>query len=384
VSQDALPAECIELAALMNSVVLGVRGQRLGVLQLASRAAVDSTSLMAIFHTDTQISFSDYTKVNLIALRLLLLLVLLPSSASAVIRAIVAGKLSRALPVEPDIQAYRKTRSLWFNQPLVGRDPRLSIGLSSVSVTPLRFSLIVCISLIFGVTAKPYKPWNKLPDEAFQDTVMSLDGEGKMSWRVEVEPPEDMDETDYDIDPEMKIWKSMTGGQEEQPLKAEEDLDELYHPSVVDLLKEPEEDKDDVDHPGFGEAAPNEPEQDWDEVYHRASEELAGYLASLVAGNKPVAEIRVSHSEPEKDELYHHHDQGSAAQKELLSHEVAGESEVRVHFQPEEDMDDLYHKDLLKLIPHPADTEAAAPANPNPFQRRHSQPEEDLDNLFHQ
>lgn len=27
---------------------------------------------MAIFHTDTQISFSDYTKVNLIALRLLL------------------------------------------------------------------------------------------------------------------------------------------------------------------------------------------------------------------------------------------------------------------------------------------------------------------------
>ncbi|KAK5882358.1 hypothetical protein CesoFtcFv8_020952 [Champsocephalus esox] len=43
VSQDALPAECIELAALMNSVVLGVRGQRLGVLQLASRAAVDSS-----------------------------------------------------------------------------------------------------------------------------------------------------------------------------------------------------------------------------------------------------------------------------------------------------------------------------------------------------
>ncbi|XP_010787908.1 uncharacterized protein [Notothenia coriiceps] len=277
-----------------------------------------------------------------------------------------------------------------------------------------RFSLIVCISLIFGVTAKPYKPWNKLPDEAFQDTVMSLDGEGKMSWRVEVEPPEDMDETDYDIDPEMKIWKSMTGGQEEQPLKAEEDLEELYHPSVVDLLKvefqnrdalpaadiqadpwqevanlnqEPEEDKDDVDHPGFGEAAPNEPEQDWDEVYRRASEELAGYLAPLVAGNKPDAEIRVSHSEPEKDEdeLYHHDDQGSPVQKELLSREVAGESEVRVHFQPEEDMDDLYHKDFLNLIPHPADTEAAAPpADPNPFQRRHSQPEEDLDHLFHQ
>ncbi|KAK5853954.1 hypothetical protein PBY51_015063 [Eleginops maclovinus] len=276
-----------------------------------------------------------------------------------------------------------------------------------------RFSLIVCISLIFGVTAKPYKPWNKLTDEAFQDTVMSIDDGGKMSWGVEVEPPEDMDETDYDIDPRMKIWKSMTGGQDKHPLKAEEDLDELYHPSVVDLLQvqfqnrdalpaadiqaepwqevanlnqEPEEDKDNVDHPGFSEAAPSEPEQDWDEVYHKASEELAGYLAPLVAGYKPDAEIRVSNSEPEKDEdeLYHHdRDQGSPVQKELLSREVVAKSEVRVHLQPEEDMDDVYHKDLLKLIPYPDDTEAAAHAHVQ-LQRRHSQPEEDLDYLYHQ
>ena len=40
----------------------------------------------------------------------------------------------------------------------------------------------------------------------------------------EVEPPEDMDVTDYDINPNMAIWKNMRGnGQEEKYLKAEKD-----------------------------------------------------------------------------------------------------------------------------------------------------------------
>ncbi|KAA8583847.1 uncharacterized protein si:ch211-217g15.3 [Etheostoma spectabile] len=244
-----------------------------------------------------------------------------------------------------------------------------------------RFSQIVCFSLIFGITAKPYEPWNKLTDEAFQDTVMSIDDKGKMSWGVEVEPPEDMDQTDYDIDPSMRIWKSMTG-QDKQPMKAEEDFDELYHPSMVDLLKvqfqnldafpaadiqaepwredanikynqEPEEDKDAIDHPDF-----------------------------KVAKNKAGEEVHVAHSELEKDEdeLYHH--EGPPVQMELLSREVMGESEVRVHLQPEEDMDDLYHKDPMKLIPYQDDTKAAAPVY-LPSQRKHSEPEEDLDDLYH-
>ncbi|XP_031160050.1 uncharacterized protein si:ch211-217g15.3 [Sander lucioperca] len=275
-----------------------------------------------------------------------------------------------------------------------------------------RFSQIVCFSLIFGITAKPYKPWNKLTDEAFQDTVMSIDDKGKMSWGVEVEPPEDMDQTDYDIDPSMMIWKSMTG-QDKQPLKAEEDLDELYHPSMVDLLKvqiqnldalpaadiqtepwredanaknnqEPVEDKDAIDHRDFSKVASDEPEQDWDEVYHKAREELDGHLAPPVAKYKAGAEVRVAHSELEKDEdeLYHHDHQGPPVQMESLSREVMGESEVRVHLQPEEDMDDVYHKDLLKLTPYQDDTKAAAPVY-LPSQRKHSEPEEDLDDLYH-
>ncbi|KAK9541623.1 hypothetical protein VZT92_001652 [Zoarces viviparus] len=235
-----------------------------------------------------------------------------------------------------------------------------------------RFSLIVCVYLIFGITAKPYKPWNKLKDEAFQDTVLSLDKNGKMSWGVEVEPPEDMDETHYDIDPRMMIWKSMSAsGEDKKPLKAEEDLDELYHPSMVDLLnvqiqnalhaadiraepwqevaymknhREPEEDKDDIDHP---EVAPDEPEQDWDEVYHKAREELDVYLAPLVAGYKAGAEVYVAHSEPEEDE------------------------------------DELYHKDPPKLTPLQDDYEDVDPVY-LPSQRKHSEPEDDLDDLYHQ
>ncbi|XP_054456369.1 uncharacterized protein si:ch211-217g15.3 [Anoplopoma fimbria] len=278
-----------------------------------------------------------------------------------------------------------------------------------------RFSLIVCVYLIFGISAKPYKSWNKHTDEAFQDTVVSLDDKGRMSWGVEVEPPEDMDETQYDIDPRMMIRKSMTaGGEDKKPLKAEEDMDELYHPSMVDLLngqiqsldalpaadirtepwqeyanmknhQQPEEDKDDVDHPGFSMVDPDEPEQDWDEVYNKAREELDVYLAPLMSGYIAGAEVRVAHSEPEKDEdeLYHHDDQGSPVQMELLSREVMGESEVRVHLQPEEDMDDLYHKDPLKLNTHQDDAKAGAPVY-LPFQRKHSEPEEDLDDLYHQ
>lgn len=241
----------------------------------------------------------------------------------------------------------------------------------------------------------------------------SIDDKGKMSLRVEVEPPEDMDETDYDIDPSMMIWKSMTGGgRDKQPLKAEEDLDELYHPSMADLLKvqiqnmdthrvadiddpweeeaklkeEPEEDRDDVDHPGFSEVAPNEPEPDWDEVYHKAREELDGYLAPLVAEYKDAEEVRVSYSEPEEDEdeLYHHDDQGSPVQLEPLSREVLAASEVRVHLEPEEDMDDMYHKDPLKeLTYYQDDAKPAAPVYV-PSQRKYSEPEEDLDDIYHQ
>lgn len=241
----------------------------------------------------------------------------------------------------------------------------------------------------------------------------SMDENGKMSWRVEVEPPEDMDETHYDIDPRMMIWKGKTGsGPHKQPLKAEEDLDELYHPSVADLkvqiqnldalpaadiqaepsqqdanmkYNQEAEDEDDINHPDFNKVASEEPEQDWDEVYHKAREELDVYLAPLVAGYKAGAEVHFAHSEPEEDEddLYHGDEQRSPVQMEPLRREVRRDSEVRVHLQPEEDMDDLYHKNLLQPVPYQEDTKAAAPVD-LPSQRKHSEPEEDQDDLYHQ
>ncbi|XP_035462025.1 uncharacterized protein si:ch211-217g15.3 isoform X2 [Scophthalmus maximus] len=218
-----------------------------------------------------------------------------------------------------------------------------------------RFSVVVCVSLIFGITAKPHKPWYKLTDAAFQDTVMSIDDEGKMSWgvEVEVEPPEVLDETHYEMDPSMMIWKSMAGNGQAEP--AQED------------------------------ASMKEPEQDWDEVYHKAREELEVYLAPLTDEYQAGAEVRVAQAEPEEDEddLYHRDNQRSPVQMELLTREVRGGSEVIVHLQPEEDMDDLYHKDLLQPILYQDADEPVAPVDVS-SQRRYSEPEEDLDDLYHQ
>ncbi|CAJ1067556.1 uncharacterized protein LOC109990733 [Xyrichtys novacula] len=222
--------------------------------------------------------------------------------------------------------------------------------------TMLRFSLIICVSLIVSINAKPYQPLNKF--EEFRDTVMSVDKDGKMSWGVEVEPPEDLDETHYDVDPSMKIWKSMVGGGgNQQYMEAEVDLDELYHPSVVDLLKvqiqntdvlpaedvpvqlvKAEEDTDEV--------APEEPEPDMDAIYHKAREELAVYLAPLMAKDQADVEMPA------------------------------------LYLEPEEDLDDLYHQDILQPVPLQDDAQAAALVD-LPFQGKYSEPEEDLDDFYH-
>ncbi|XP_030012495.1 uncharacterized protein LOC115434598 [Sphaeramia orbicularis] len=265
-----------------------------------------------------------------------------------------------------------------------------------------RISSIVVFSLIFGITAKPYEPWNKLPDEAVQETVVSIDEKGRVSWGVEVEPPEDTDKTDYDIDPWMKIWKSMAGNAD----KAEEDSDELYHPSMADLLKarileglrdadmqsdgwkevvkydqKPEEDRDDIDHPVFYKVASEEPEQDWDDVYHKAKEELDVYLAPLVSEYKADAEVQPVHSEPEKDDDDLYHPDLQELVHIMEPREVVGEeSQDRVHLQPEEDMDEVYHADLI--IPYQRDSRAAYPVE-WPSQRQYTEPETDMDDFYH-
>ncbi|XP_046886137.1 uncharacterized protein si:ch211-217g15.3 isoform X2 [Hypomesus transpacificus] len=249
-----------------------------------------------------------------------------------------------------------------------------------------RLSLLVCTSLLLcGITAKPFKPSGKVADAAFQKTLMDLT-EGKMPLGLrEVEPPEDMDVTDYDINPNMAIWKNMRGnGQEEKYLKAEKDSDDLYHPSMeqsqmadvlrawpqpedtfswVDVQAEPLEEGDNLEYYQEAEVDQDamshtfseqmEPEVDWDEVYHPGTKEGGDgtYLDPL----------------PQEAE-------------------VRDQSKVIKNKQPEEDRDDVYHADPPASVPYHkvADTPVAAllPYD-QAVQRMHTQPEEDLDHLYH-
>lgn len=213
-----------------------------------------------------------------------------------------------------------------------------------------------------------------------------MDDNGKMSLGVEVEPPEDMDEIQYNIDPNMRIWESMAESkQDEQPWVVKEDSDELHHPSTADLLQnlpeddfdeeilesEPvmmygaaaEEDSDDIDDNFFSEVTQEEPEEEWDE--DKARDALREYLEPLVA--KERADMGVQGALPKNDE-------------DDLGSPVRSARQVRLHLQPEEDMDDLYHKDP---VIYQEAVRAVAPAD-LPSWVKHSEPEEDLDHLHHQ
>ncbi|XP_061546825.1 uncharacterized protein si:ch211-217g15.3 [Phycodurus eques] len=183
----------------------------------------------------------------------------------------------------------------------------------------------------------------------------SVDGR-KMPLSVEVEPPQDMDQTDYDIDPKMKIWENVAAlGKEKQVLVAETDLDDVHHPS---LQKLPAEDEDDSERPIFS----DEPEQGWDEVYHKARAELDGYLAPLTVEYKKM----VRHVQPEPEET------------EALE-------QVRRHMEPEEDTDDLYHPDVQRWMPNYQDDyndNAAAPFDWK-SDENYDERAEDLDHLYH-
>lgn len=241
-----------------------------------------------------------------------------------------------------------------------------------------------------------------------------------MFYGLQVEPPQDMDVTDYDVDPSMAIWKSMTAtGKEGQHLQAEEDMDELHHPSMADLLRarlqeqgsflggdiqpvplkdadntlyyqEAEVDADDNTHP-FS-VVVKEPEPDWDTVY-QGGEMLDKFLAPLVAEARVGTEGSRVHTEPEEDrDELDHADPLSAVQVDPapLGYEVApegpevkGKTGVRIHLLPEEDMDDLYHADLRQPVPYNDAVPVQLPAD-WPTLRKYSQPEDDLDEVFHQ
>ncbi|XP_077437306.1 uncharacterized protein LOC144061092 [Vanacampus margaritifer] len=167
-----------------------------------------------------------------------------------------------------------------------------------------------------------------------------------MPLRVEVEPPQDMDQTDDDIDPKMKIWENMAAtGKKKQ---AEVDLDDVHHPSMMKLPAEDEK-----------ENVSEEPGQDWDSVYHKAREQLDGYLAPLTAEYKMA---RLVQPQPEKTDAL---------------------EEVRRHLKPEVDTDDLYHPDVQSWMPSYQDDDNAAALVNWQSDTNYDQPEEDLDHLYH-
>lgn len=243
-------------------------------------------------------------------------------------------------------------------------------------------SVLVVFILITGTAAKPLKHWNEVANEAVQKGWVSIDDKGMASWGVEVEPPEDMDETSFDIDPSMKIWKSMKSEQSKQYQMAEDDLDELQHPSTDELLKAQnnehalldEQKNDNTDHIQFDEMKPG-----WDEMDH--SEVLDRYLAPLVAGYNGEPAVQAAHSEPEHEDMYH-----ADVDSEMVVMELEPEKKDdypgRLHLEPEEDMDHIYHADVPEMIPYDTETEAGMFFIDRP-QRKHTEPEEDFDDMYH-
>ncbi|TKS85529.1 hypothetical protein D9C73_019813 [Collichthys lucidus] len=310
-----------------------------------------------------------------------------------------------------------------------------------------------------------------------------MDDKGKLSWGVEVEPPEDLDETDFAIDPRMKIWKNMMSSGQNKPLKAGEDSDQLFHPSMTDLIKfqmqnqgvsaflsasehsqkddslkltedsdklihssvsdllkmriqnqgvsaflsaaepsqkdanmksyqEPEEDRDDIDHPAFSDSL--ELTEDSDKLLHKSVNDLlkmrmqnqgvSAFLSAADAQAEPSqkdANIK-SYQEPEEDRDDIDHPAFSDSLKEpeqdwekvvdgylapLTAQYKAGANVHVVHSEPEMDKDELYHPNFQPVQMEPLGREvvgeSVAARVEEPLQRKYNEPEEDLDDLYH-
>ncbi|KAJ3610562.1 hypothetical protein NHX12_022654 [Muraenolepis orangiensis] len=208
---------------------------------------------------------------------------------------------------------------------------------------------------------------------------------GEETWQLQVEPLEDLDVTSYDIDPSMKIWQTVVekgpGGKYQS---AEEDLDNILHPYMVDQVNQ--------DIPG-----------QYEEVLYDQAQEVRRYLAQLVGNigaprpldmdprpvgsdvmDQPEARLHLG-PEEDMDDLYHA-DPPSAVQVEVpapVGGDVMGQPEVRWPLEPEEDMDDLYHADPPSAVQVEVPAPVGGDVMGQPEVRWHLGPEEDMDDLYH-
>lgn len=160
----------------------------------------------------------------------------------------------------------------------------------------------------------------------------------------EVEPPQDMDIADFDIDPNMLIWKAVKDEIHQKHNRPEEDKDALYHPSDLKLL-------DDSRHPEpFIQPQRNEqvqmydkPEEDRDDLYHGIFHVNGDGLKedAQVSGDK--GRLYLS-PEEDKDGLYHADVRGQQPDQQVPLMNMLPIKHKVVHTEPEIDMDGLYHQ----------------------------------------
>ncbi|KAK9964509.1 hypothetical protein ABG768_005674 [Culter alburnus] len=208
----------------------------------------------------------------------------------------------------------------------------------------MRFSVLICLSvLLFSTSAKPYGPREKVFGKAVQDTVFDHPN-GKMIHGIkEVEPPQDMDITDFDIDPNMLIWKAVKEVIQQKYNRPEEDKDALYHSFGIKHPADPKQHENYFQPLGHDQVQKyDKPEEDRDDLYHG----MFGVAAEPMRGEKDVigGNARPIYSSPEedKDDLYHADLKGHQSDQKAMN--IFPIRPKRVHTEPEVDLDDLYHK----------------------------------------
>lgn len=190
------------------------------------------------------------------------------------------------------------------------------------------------------------------------------EGEDKLPLGLkEVEPPEDMDVPEMDIDPSMLIWKAVQESRrraiEESRANAhahmmpEEDHDASYHLTEAQLIQGQQ--------PAQGAPVPafipetnpkyDQAEPDMDKVYHNFPDPASQWVVEeggpleQEQGIPGTRRGRYDQAEVDLDDLYHGNmGQGPAetqVQEDMDDMSMLGH---RGYAVPEEDLDDLYHK----------------------------------------
>lgn len=159
----------------------------------------------------------------------------------------------------------------------------------------------------------------------------------------EVEPVEEQDLTEVDIDPHMAIWKAMKQFRQQKYNKPKEDKDKLYLLSEVQHSagNEQVEANHESQYHSQGRLY-QEADEDLDDVYHPEFKERVVQPDIPVPDNTEVEEPRETSvymtPEEDKDGLYH-----GDFTLQVFQVPVMEDLPKKVYTEPEEDQDDLFH-----------------------------------------